>query len=60
MRAHTLRQTVHAQYYRRGLLKVAGVLRFPGMVEESLQQQARRQLRRLKKQERQNKRRLYR
>jgi selenocysteine-specific translation elongation factor len=42
------------------LLKVLGVFRFPSMVEESTQQHARRELRRRRKQERQNHRRLYR
>jgi hypothetical protein len=54
VQTRTLRQRVHAQYFRRGLLKVLGVLRFPGRVEESEQQQARRELRRRRKQERQN------
>jgi len=60
MKTHTLRQLVSAKSYRRGMLKVLGVFRFPSMVEESTQQHARRELRRRRKQERQNHRRLYR
>ena len=60
MKTHTLRQLVSARSYRRGLLKVLGVFRMPGLVEESTQQHCRRELRRRRKQERQNHRRLYR
>ena len=60
MQTHTLRQLVNAKSYRRGLLKVLGVFRFSGMTEESAQQHAHQELRRRRKQERQNRRRLYR
>lgn len=56
MKTRTLRQMVHARPFRIGMLKVLGFIRWPGMVEESSQQRARRFLRIKRKQERQNRR----